>query len=140
MNKEFATFALGCFWGPEEFYANLKGVSDTRVGYTGGTSPDPTYEKLGDHTEAVEITYNPEKISYEELLEHFWEQHDPTIPQKTQYRSAIFYHDNHQRNIAEHSKHEMEDRPGTSVTTTVSMAPTFHEAEDYHQRFIKKNR
>ena len=96
-----ATFALGCFWSPDDFFSKLDGVIKTRVGYAGGTTPNPTYYNLGDHTETVEITFNPSKISYETLLDHFWKKHDSTIPQSKQYRSVIFVHNKKQREIAE---------------------------------------
>ncbi len=107
------------------------------VGYAGGTTPNPTYEVLGDYTESVEITFTPSKISYEELLKHFWQQHDATIPQKRQYRSVIFYHDDAQRIAAQQSKEAIEADKGP-VTTSIEYAGTFYPAEEYHQNYLHK--
>lgn len=147
---ELATFAAGCFWGVESLFKQVKGVLETTVGYTGGTVSNPTYRQvctgITGHAEAVQIKYDPKKVSYEELLSLFWRMHDPTTPNRqgpdvgTQYRSAIFYHDEAQRKVAERSKEEF-DRSGVylkKATTQIVPASTFYEAEDYHQDYFEK--
>lgn len=145
-----ATFAAGCFWGVETAFRNTSGVTATRVGYTGGRAPNPTYEQVCSdttgHAEAVEVEYDPTRVSYEDLLRVFWESHDPTQRNRqgpdvgSQYRSAIFWHDDGQRSAAELSK-AAEDRSGRHarpiVTQIVEAAP-FYEAEDYHQQYLEK--
>ncbi|MBT1071127.1 peptide-methionine (S)-S-oxide reductase MsrA [Pelotalea chapellei] len=148
---EKATFAAGCFWGVEEVFRTLAGVSATRVGYTGGHTENPTYRLVctGDtgHAEAVEVTFDPALISYEQLLECFWQCHDPTQRNRqgpdfgTQYRSAIFCHDESQRQAAEASRERLE-LSGTlrrSIATEIVPAAAFWEAEAYHQKYIAKN-
>jgi peptide-methionine (S)-S-oxide reductase len=147
---EKATFAAGCFWGVEATFRSLPGVSATRVGYTGGTLNSPSYKDVctdqTGHAEAVEVTYDPEKISYEELLQTFWENHDPTTLNRqgpdvgTQYRSAIFYHSPAQEAAARASKESMEKsgafrRP---IVTEIVPAVEFWQAEDYHQKYLEK--
>lgn len=147
---EKATFAAGCFWGVEATFRSLPGVSATRVGYTGGTLNSPTYKDVctdrTGHAEAVEVTYDPAKISYEELLQTFWENHDPTTLNRqgpdvgTQYRSAIFYHSPEQEAAARASKERLEEsrayrRP---IVTEILPAVEFWEAEDYHQQYLEK--
>ena len=150
---EKATFAAGCFWGVESGFRELlgKGVVSTRVGYTGGHFKIPTYEdvcsdKTG-HAEAVEITYDPGKISYRKLLDAFWSMHDPTTPNRqgpdhgSQYRSAIFYHTPEQRRLAEESKERLEKsgRYRSRIVTEIAQAGVFWPAEDYHQQYHEKN-
>ena len=137
---EKATFALGCFWGPDDYFSKLEGVISTRVGYTGGKKKNPTYESLGDHTESIEIVYNPTAISYSDLLEHFWNQHDPTEQQKTQYMSAIFPHNEKQQVLAENSLHEQQLKTSKSILTKIIPASTFYEAEEYHQKYFLKQK
>lgn len=147
---ELATFAAGCFWGVESLFKQVKGVLETTVGYIGGTVSNPTYRQvctgITGHAEAVQIKYDPRKVSYEELLSLFWRMHDPTTPNRqgpdvgTQYRSAIFYHNEAQRKVAERSKEEF-DRSGVylkKATTQIVPASTFYEAEDYHQDYFEK--
>lgn len=149
-NYQLATFAAGCFWGVESLFKQIKGVVETTVGYTGGTSPDPTYRQvctgITGHAEAVQIKYNPSIVSYEELLNLFWRMHDPTTPNRqgpdvgAQYRSAIFYHSEAQRTAAERSKEEF-DRSGVymnKATTQIVPASTFYPAEEYHQDYFEK--
>ncbi len=146
-----ATFGAGCFWGVEDTFRQIDGVSDVMVGYTGGTVPNPTYELVctgtTGHAEAVEVTYDPSKVTYESLLNIFWENHNPTTVDQqgpdfgSQYRSVIFYHDNTQKELAEKSKQELEasgkwKRP---VVTQIVPAAPFYAAEDYHQQYLKKN-
>ncbi len=138
--KSKATFALGCFWGPDEFFSNLKGVLETTVGYSGGTTKNPTYENIGDHTETVEIIFDDAVISYETLLEYFWREHDPTREAKVQYKSIIFYHDEAQQDAAEKSKKMLEEKIGRKIVTDIRMAAPFYKAEDYHQKYFKKHK
>lgn len=148
---EKATFAAGCFWGVEEEFCDLDGVVATRVGYTGGDLERPTYQQVcgGDtnHAEAIEVSFDPAVISYEQLLKVFWQCHDPTQYHRqgpdvgSQYRSAIFYHSEAQRLTAEQSREE-QDRSGRyrrSIVTEIVPASTFWEAEAYHQKYHKRN-
>jgi len=147
---EKATFAAGCFWGVEATFRSLPGVSGTRVGYTGGALNHPSYKDVctdrTGHAEAVEITYDPERISYEELLQTFWENHDPTTLNRqgpdvgTQYRSAIFYHSPEQEAAAQASK-ERRAKSGAyrrPIVTEIVPAVEFWQAEDYHQQYLEK--
>lgn len=159
---QLATFAAGCFWGVEEAFRHIKGVKNTTVGYTGGDFQNPTYEavcsgKTG-HAEAVQIRYDPAGISYEELLKIFWNTHDPTTrnrqPARTtevvqsggwpdvgeQYRSAIFYHNIEQKQLAEQSKKMIEKskRFSRPVVTEIAPASKFWPAEEYHQQYLHK--
>jgi len=148
---EKATFGAGCFWHVEEAFRNLKGVLSTRVGYMGGTLKDPTYEdvctdKTG-HAEVVEVTFDPKTISYEDLLNLFWDIHDPTTKNRqgpdigTQYRSVIFSHTPEQKTIAEQSKNDLE-RSGKykkKIVTEITKAPVFYPAEEYHQQYLEKH-
>jgi peptide-methionine (S)-S-oxide reductase len=148
---EKATFGAGCFWHVEEAFQNLKGVLSTTVGYTGGTLKNPTYEdvctdKTG-HAEVIELTYDPKKITYEELLRVFWDIHNPTTKNRqgpdvgTQYRSAIFYHSPEQKTVAELSKKDLEQsgRYSKKIVTEITEATTFYPAEEYHQRYLSKH-
>jgi peptide methionine sulfoxide reductase msrA/msrB len=144
-----ATFAGGCFWCMEKPFAVLDGVISVTSGYTGGHSENPNYDSYGagGHLEAVEIVYDPDRISYEELLAIFWQQIDPTdaygqfVDRGRQYATAIFYHDEEQKRLAEESKRELEvrgvfDKP---LVTPIRPAAPFHPAEDYHQGYYKEN-
>jgi peptide-methionine (S)-S-oxide reductase len=145
-----ATFAAGCFWGVEATFRQLPGVASTRVGYTGGKTVSPTYKDVctdrTGHAEAVEIEYDPARLSYEKLLEVFWENHDPTQLNRqgpdfgTQYRSAIFFHDAAQEAAATASKQKLEQshRFSKPIVTQIVPAQTFYEAEDYHQQYLEK--
>jgi peptide-methionine (S)-S-oxide reductase len=145
-----ATFAAGCFWGVEATFRQLPGVISTRVGYTGGSLSNPTYKDVCSdatgHAEAVEVEYDPAKISYDQLLEVFWENHDPTQLNRqgpdwgTQYRSAIFFHSPEQEAAAKASKERLEKahRFGKPIVTQIVPAVTFFEAEDYHQQYLEK--
>jgi peptide methionine sulfoxide reductase msrA/msrB len=150
LNLQTATFAAGCFWGVESLFKQTKGVVETTVGYTGGTTPDPIYRLvctgITGHAEAVQVKFDPSVVSYEELLSLFWRMHDPTTKNRqgpdvgTQYRSAIFYHNEEQRKAAERSKEEF-DRTGVYVnkaTTQIVPASTFYAAEEYHQDYFEK--
>ena len=146
-----ATFGAGCFWHVEDLLAKTKGVTSTKVGYTGGQLPNPTYEEVctdkTGHAEAVEVEYDPNEISFEELLDVFWNNHNPTTLNRQgpdvgiQYRSAIFYHDDEQKEIAEKSKNDL-DKSGkfsNPIVTQIIPAPVFYKAEEYHQKYFKKH-
>jgi methionine-S-sulfoxide reductase len=146
-----ATFAGGCFWCMQPPYDKIKGVISTRAGYTGGHKKNPTYEEVcrgaTGHAEAVEVTYDPSQISYQELLALFWRNIDPTAKdrqfadQGTQYRTAIFYHDDEQRRLAVESKEALEQsgKFPHPVVTEIVPASEFYPAEDYHQAYYVKN-
>lgn len=145
-----ATFAAGCFWGVEATFRQIPGVSATRVGYTGGDLKNPTYKDVctdrTGHAEAVEVDYDPAKVPYEDLLNVFWENHDPTQLNRqgpdfgTQYRSAIFYHSPEQEQAARASKQAIEESHQFSrpIVTQIVPAVTFYAAEDYHQQYLEK--
>jgi peptide-methionine (S)-S-oxide reductase len=145
-----ATFAAGCFWGVEATFRQLPGVISTRVGYTGGQTANPTYKDVctdrTGHAEAVEIEYDPTKLSYDKLLDVFWENHDPTQLNRqgpdwgTQYRSAIFFHTPEQEAEAKASKERLEKsrRFSKPIVTQIVPAGQFFEAEDYHQQYLEK--
>jgi len=146
-----ATFAGGCFWCMEAPFEQLKGALSVTSGYTGGTKPHPTYEEVCSgttgHAESVQIVYDPSTITYEKLLEVFWRNIDPTTPNQqfadkgTQYRSAIFYHDDEQKHLAEASKQQLakSGKFKDPIVTEIVSASTFYPAEDYHQDYYKKN-
>jgi len=125
---------MGCFWGSEALFGVTHGVLRTRVGYSGGTSENPTYRNLADHIETVEIEYDTTQTTYENLLAVFWENHDPCVKHKRQYMSAIFYHDNEQMKAAEKSFEEAKKKCDT-VHTLLLPAQKFYTAEDYHQKY-----
>jgi peptide-methionine (S)-S-oxide reductase len=143
-----ATFAAGCFWGVEAAFRQVEGVTATRVGYTGGRTENPTYEDVCSHTtghaEAVEVSYDPEQVSYEQLLDVFWANHDPTQLNRQgwdvgdNYRTEIFVHDEEQRAAAEASKRREQGRFRKPIVTGITPAQTFYEAEDYHQQYLEK--
>ncbi len=145
-----ATFAAGCFWGVEETFRQTDGVLSTRVGYTGGTLEHPTYEMVctdsTGHAEAVEVTYDPSKVTYEKLLQIFWDNHNPTTVNRqgpdvgSQYRSAIFYHSDEQKEEAETSMKALDEsgKWKSPVVTQIVPKVTFYEAEDYHQQYLAK--
>jgi peptide-methionine (S)-S-oxide reductase len=150
MSRQTATFGAGCFWGVEARFRELPGVIDTRVGYLGGHLENPTYEDVCSdttgHAEVVQIIYDSGQVSFEALLDVFWEMHDPTQRNRqgpdvgTQYRSAIFYHTPEQKAAAEASRARLESsgRYARPVVTEISPATTFYEAEEYHQRYLEK--
>lgn len=147
---EKATFAAGCFWGVEAAFRRVPGVVDASVGYTGGAARNPTYENVcggaTGHAEAVEVTFDPERVSFEELLDVFWDTHDPTTLNRQgpdvgdQYRSAIFTHGEEQARAARESKARLEasGRFKRPVVTEIAAVGTFWPAEDYHQRYLEK--
>ena len=148
---ETATFAVGCFWGTEEFFRKLPGVKSTAVGYTGGTADNPKYDEMHDghtgHAESVELQFDPKEISYEKLLDSFFKMHDPTTLNRqgndegNQYRSAIFYHGEEQKKIALAFKAKVEKSGAWKkpIVTEVTEAKKFWMAEDYHQKYLVKN-
>jgi peptide-methionine (S)-S-oxide reductase len=143
-----AIFGAGCFWGVEAAFRQLDGVTRTRVGYAGGTTENPTYEDVCSHTtghaEVVEVTYDPERISYEQLLDVFWAKHDPTQLNRQgwdigdNYRSAIFFNDEEQHESALKSKAGEQRNWGAPIVTQIEPAQTFYEAEDYHQQYLER--
>lgn len=145
-----ATFAAGCFWGVEATFRQIPGVITTRVGYTGGQTANPTYKDVctdrTGHAEAVEVEFDPSKARYEDLLNVFWENHDPTQLNRqgpdwgSQYRSAIFFHSPEQRAAAEASKQQLEQshRYSKPIVTQIVPAVEFYPAEDYHQQYLEK--
>jgi peptide-methionine (S)-S-oxide reductase len=153
--SEIAEFALGCFWGEEKTFWKVPGVWVTAVGYQGGSTPNPNYHEVGSgktgHAESVRVVFDPAKVSYEQLLKIFWENHDPTQGMRqgndagTQYRSAIFVHFEDQRRVAEASRDMYQERLTAAgygaITTEIAgpPAPEFYFAEDYHQQYLDKN-
>jgi peptide-methionine (S)-S-oxide reductase len=143
-----ATFGAGCFWGVEAAFRQIEGVTGTRVGYSGGTLENPTYEDVCSHTtghaEVVEVTYDPDQVSYDELLSVFWHKHDPTQLNRQgwdigdNYRSVVFFHDEGQREAALRSKAEEQANWRAPIVTQIEPAQTFYEAEDYHQQYLEK--
>lgn len=148
--SQTAIFAAGCFWGVEARFSELSGVIETEVGYMGGTVREPTYEEVCSdttgHAEVVKVTFDPMKISYEQLLVRFWEIHDPTTPDRqgsdtgSQYRSAIFFQGESQRIEAEQSKSAIEHSKvfPEPIVTRIEPANTFWRAEEYHQQYLAK--
>ncbi|XP_022195234.1 peptide methionine sulfoxide reductase isoform X2 [Nilaparvata lugens] len=149
-----ATFGMACFWAPDALYGATIGVIRTRVGYCGGTKNNPTYRSLpnpsepsrsapkkpesedeGDHTEAIDIDYDPNVITYAQLLELFWQNHDPTARNKLQYTSIIFYHDEDQKEAADKTLKEQQKRHKAPIVTKVIPFKEFFDAEDYHQKY-----
>jgi peptide-methionine (S)-S-oxide reductase len=149
---EVAYFGTGCFWGAEELFWRVPGVYTTAVGYQGGFTPNPTYEEVCSartgHAEVVKVVFDPTKVTYEELLKLFWENHDPTQGMRqgndigTQYRSAIYYTTDEQREKAEHSAKVYAEQVRAAgygdITTEIAAAETFYYAEDYHQQYLYK--
>lgn len=148
-----ATFAAGCFWGVEALFRQVKGVNDTSVGYTGGNFENPTYEdvcsgKTG-HVESIQIEYDSNEVSYDELLKIFWNNHDPTTPNQQgpdigeQYRSVVFFHSKEQEDSAKALKENLQDSAlkkfGRKIVTEILPASKFYGAEEYHQRYLEKN-
>lgn len=149
-NKELkrASFAAGCFWGVEEVFRCIKGVISTTVGYMGGEFKKPTYEDVctgrTGHAETVEVVYDTSITSYNELLAVFWNNHDPTTPNRqgpdigSQYRSIIFYYDDEQKRLAISSKKKVQERFRQDIVTQILPATKFYRAEDYHQQYLAK--
>ena len=150
VKTEKATFAMGCFWQPDDYFSRLEGVVKTTAGYCGGGKENPTYEQVctgtTGHAEAVEIEYDPQKISYSKLLQHFFAQHDPTQLNRqgadigTQYRSAVFYHDAKQKQLAKVWRDREQESLKSKVVTEIKPAGSFYQAEDYHQKYLQKHK
>jgi peptide-methionine (S)-S-oxide reductase len=148
-NIQTATFAGGCFWCMEEPFDKIDGVISTTSGYTGGTVENPTYKQVSagrtGHAEAVEIKYDANKVTYEKLLQVFWRNIDPTVKNRqfcdvgSQYRTAIFYHNDKQKNLAEQSQKQVQKQLETQIFTEITPASPFYRAEEYHQDYYKKN-
>ena len=148
---EKATFAAGCFWGVEAAFQKIDGVIETAVGYSGGDTEAPTYEEVcterTGHAESVQVTFDPAEVSYDHLLEAFWEAHDPTTPNRqgpdvgTQYRSAIFFHTPEQEKAARESKARLQasGKYRRPVVTEITPASEFYRAEEYHQKYFQKH-
>ena len=144
-----AMFGAGCFWGVEYNFARLKGVREVLSGYSGGKTPNPTYEQVcsnsTEHAEVVMIDYDETQISYEELLDAFWMKHDPTTLNRQgpdvgdQYRSAIFYFDEEQQTLAKESLKNLQQKLERSIVTEITKADTFWKAEEYHQKYFEKH-
>lgn len=145
---EKATFGAGCFWGVEAAYRQIPGVLSTAVGYSGGNAVNPTYEQVctgrTGHAEVVEVTFDPARVSYEQMLDVFWENHDPTTLNRqgpdigTQYRSAIFFHSPEQESSARASLEKAQARFRRPIVTQIEPASAFYIAEDYHQQYLEK--
>ena len=150
MKHEIATFGAGCFWGVEVTFRNIAGVLDAAVGYTGGSTERPTYEEVCSddtgHAEVVQVTFDPDRVTYDRLLDVFFASHDPTTPNRQgpdvgrQYRSAIFHHSEAQRAAAEaaRARWDASGRFGRPIVTEISPAAPFWRAEEYHQRYLEK--
>ena len=146
-----AMFGAGCFWGVEYNFNNVEGVNDAISGYSGGKVDNPTYEQVctntTDHAEVVLVDYDPDVVTYDKLLQVFWEKHDPTTLNRqgpdigTQYRSAIFYFDDEQKNSATKSLQERQSTIGSrKIVTEITKASDFWKAEEYHQKYFEKHR
>ncbi len=146
---ETAAFAAGCFWGIEAAFAGQEGVESALVGYTGGKTEDPTYKDVcseeAGHAEAVQVKFDPKKVSYEKLLELFWKIHDPTTLNRqgpdvgSQYRSVIFFHNEGQKKLAIKSMKEQQKKRDRKIVTDIVPAQTFYKAESYHQKYFEKH-
>ena len=147
-NMSKALIAAGCFWGIEEYFRKINGITNTKVGYSGGFSSNPSYEEvclgITGHAETIFIEFNKEELSYEDIMHHFFKCHDPTQLNRqgpdigTQYRSAIFYYNNYQKNIADIVKEEVQKNIRKTIVTEIVKANKFYLAETYHQEYLKK--
>jgi peptide-methionine (S)-S-oxide reductase len=149
MAYEKATFGAGCFWGVEYVFRRVPGVVDVQVGYSGGMLPNPSYEQVCSHTtghaEVAQVTFDPEQVTFDQLMEVFWAMHDPTQVNRQgpdigdQYRSAIFAHSEEQREAAEASKARAQAKFGMQIATEIRPLTVFYPAENYHQAYYEKN-
>ena len=147
---EKALFGAGCFWGVEEYFSKIEGISKTEVGYSGGVTKNPTYESVcqgnTEHVEVLYIEFDQDIISYNNIINHFWKCHDPTTLDRQgpdigrQYRSAIFYFSEEQRDIAEKSKLDNQEKFNNKIVTEITKADIFFKAEEYHQNFLQKQK
>jgi peptide-methionine (S)-S-oxide reductase len=140
LSTETALFALGNFWEPEYTLGRLHGVVHAEVGYTGGTSSNPSYHDIGDHTEAVQIEFDPRIISFEQLLDTFWSLHDPTAEYQSRFRSIIFYLDEAQRELAQASKDAKQADYDEPIATEILPSGKFYQAEPYNQDYLARMR
>ena len=146
---EIAVFALGCFWGPEKKFGKIEGIVGTEVGYCGGKNPNATYKEVcsgeTEHAEVVKLTFDSKKISYEKIIEHFFEFHDPTTLNRqgpdigTQYRSEIFYNNDEQKKISYSVLDKLNKKFNSKIVTKISENKNYTKAEDYHQKYLEKN-
>ena len=146
---EIAVLALGCFWGPEKKFGKIEGIVETEVGYCGGKMPNVTYKEVcsgqTDHAEVVKLTFDSKKISYEKILEHFFEFHDPTTLNRqgldigTQYRSEIFYNNDEQKKISNSVIDKLNKKFNSKIVTKISEIKNYTRAEEYHQKYLEKN-
>ena len=146
---EIAVLALGCFWGPEKKFGKIEGIVETEVGYCGGKMPNVTYKEVcsgqTDHAEVVKLTFDSKKISYEKILEYFFEFHDPTTLNKqgpdigTQYRSEIFYNNDEQKKISNSVIEKLNKKFNSKIVTKISEIKNYTRAEEYHQKYLEKN-
>ena len=137
--SEKATFSMGCFWGPDTLFGSLPGVIQTEVGYAGGTTQQPTYRDIGDHSETIDIIFDPDLISYEDLVHLFWENHDAAkdrFYKERQYISILFYRNEKQLAIAKKVRAELEKRDGKELQTELQKYQVFYPAEDHHQKYF----
>jgi len=137
--NETAYFGMGCFWGPDDFFSKLKGAIETTVGYSGGDKIDPNYHDLGDHTETIKIEFDPNIVSYKQLLGYFFKKHDPGFETKTQYRSVIFYINDEQKKEAQEALINYNKKYGKKALTKIEKLKKFYRAEEYHQKYFQKN-
>ena len=147
---EIAVLALGCFWGPEKKFGKIEGIVETEVGYCGGKIPNVTYKEVcsgeTEHAEVVKLTFDSKKISYEKILEYFFEFHDPTTLDRqgpdigTQYRSEIFYINDEQKKISYSILNKLNKKFNSKIVTKISENKNYTKAEDYHQKYLEKNR
>ena len=146
---EIAILALGCFWGPEKKFGKIEGIVETEVGYCGGKMPNVTYKEVcsgeTDHAEVVKLTFDSKKISYEKILEYFFEFHDPTTLNRqgpdigTQYRSEIFYNNDEQKKISNSVIEKLNKKFNSKIVTKISENKNYTRAEEYHQKYLEKN-
>ena len=144
-----AIFAAGCFWGVEYNFSKIKGVNEVMSGYSGGKTPNPTYEMVcnnnTEHAEVVLVDFNEEEVTYEELLDAFWKKHDPTTLNRqgpdigSQYRSAIFYYNDEQKEVAKESLRNLQKKLDREIVTEITKVQTFWKAAEYHQKYFEKH-
>ncbi len=144
-----AMFGAGCFWGVEYNFSKIKGVNEVMSGYSGGKTPNPTYEMVcnnnTEHAEVVLVDFNEEEVTYEELLDAFWKKHDPTTLNRqgpdigSQYRSAIFYYNDEQKEVAKESLRNLQKKLDRKIVTEITKVQTFWKAEEYHQKYFEKH-
>ena len=147
---EIAVLGLGCFWGPEKKFSKIEGIVETEVGYCGGKVSNVSYREVcsgeTNHAEVIKLIFDPKKISYEKIIEYFFEFHDPTTLNRqgpdigTQYRSEIFYNNNEQKDISLSMIDKLQEKFGSKIVTKVSEVKNYTKAEEYHQKYLEKNR